>query len=1209
MDEKEQGCPFGSIQVADEKRETSTLFPEVPELKPKQPITNKCGKAGDLLNVWKLLPLIALVGAALYVLAGFFAVPFLVRTVLPERFEEHIGRPVTVGSVAFNPFTLQLTLSNAIIGARLSDPDDEIDPILSFSKLRMNIEAVSILKHGLVCRKFEIDNPFVHVEKDGDNLYNISDVFPPAPKPKEQEENYKTKGLSEIIGIPFSFHLKNVIVNNGHIRFDDRPANQSHNAEEINLVFPLLTNFSSAAGSIEALIQSVSLTPPRFSAKIDGSLVNLIAETEVIDQAVKTTFKISFKALDLVALSHYFPNRLDQPAIAGGKADLDLDLIFTLKNKGTDAGLEIKGGAQFSDVLLNTRKGRPLIKLAAGNVAGIFSPTNREYHCTEIVLEGPEIRIERSVDAGWILPWTFDLKKGPDSRSGSEEPLKVRIDSLRVSKGKLLFSDKFIPGGYSDTWSEISMSLNSFSPGNDKPAEFTINGKNQAKATFAGQGQVHAMPFKAEGFVVMEGVDIARLKPYFHPASELRVRGGQASRMEARFMFGKDQDPEKLNLILTDAALQFRDLTLAESDTKYLHLPDLTFSNAGFDMNRKILDLGLVRAEKGNLLFKWDKKGELNWKRYFVYKGQEKNGEKKKSWVVRAHSLDFSNGLVDIDSNSEIDPLNLRLKDVLFNAKDLSTESGSKGTISGSAGLDSASLRFSGNLTLSPFSATVGWSGNELPAASLSPLVSGWFAPGITDGVITAEGTVHIPDFSYSGNVGISNFSAQDRKGRQVVKWRQALCRNLNFRSNPPLVEISSILADGPVVKLFSQGDGPLSAGFFKGSRSKKDGNKSRNKLKIGSITVNNGDFVYSDTTLGSPYSLTLSDLSGSISGIINSHGNRAAYSLKGRVPSPKGAQSASSFSAKGETGLFDERLFAGLTVKIVNMDIRPLSPWFSHNLGYMVRGGVFDLTSIFRQENLEMSGSNQIRVTCLELGKRIDEKSQLEFAIGLLSGQDNIINLDLSVTGPAGPSFSYGHGLAGGLRGLLLKTRIFPFLLLPLSPNRQVPPDHLIIPYGRSELTQDNMAQLKEMARILEMRPLIELKIRGFAEPNGDGEFLLNELKKEAARRRIEEESRFFHEMSMDYKGEEIRFPRPEGVENERSMPASVAVSDDLLLILAKQRANAVRDFLVNDLDVAPDRIHVDKAGGLIRAESLGRPGNRVDFILMSSKKALKGY
>ncbi len=227
-------------------------------------------------------------------------------------------------------------------------------------------------------------------------------------------------------------------------------------------------------------------------------------------------------------------------------------------------------------------------------------------------------------------------------------------------------------------------------------------------------------------------------------------------------------------------------------------------------------------------------------------------------------------------------------------------------------------------------------------------------------------------------------------------------------------------------------------------------------------------------------------------------------------------------------------------------------------------------------------------------------------FAVGLLSDQDNIIDLDLSVTGPAGPFFSYGHGLAGGLRGLLLKTRIFPFLLLALSPDKQVPPDHLIIPYGKSELTRDNMARLKEMARILEMRPSIELKIRGFAEPKGDGESLLTELKKEAARRRIEEESRFFNEMSMDYMGEEIRFPRPGSVEKEKSMPAAVAVSDDLLISLAKQRANAVKDFFVNDLDVAPDRIHVDKSGGLIKAGNLGRPGNRVDFILMTPEKIL---
>ncbi|MCK5544733.1 MAG: hypothetical protein KAI35_05925, partial [Desulfobulbaceae bacterium] len=173
------------------------------------------------------------------------------------------------------------------------------------------------------------------------------------------------------------------------------------------------------------------------------------------------------------------------------------------------------------------------------------------------------------------------------------------------------------------------------------------------------------------------------------------------------------------------------------------------------------------------------------------------------------------------------------------------------------------------------------------------------------------------------------------------------------------------------------------------------------------------------------------------------------------------------------------------------------------------------------------------------------------------------------------------------------------PFTLLPLSKEGQVLPNHLIIPYGKSEPTLKNKNQLKEMARILEIRPSIKLKIRGFAESNGDRESLLTERGEEAARRRIEAETHFSAEISNDYGGEEIRFPHTGDIEYERSMPTPADVSDDLLIVLAKQRANAIRDFLVNGLNVAPDRIEVDKSGELIKAGNLGRPGNRVDFIL----------
>lgn len=67
------------------------------------------GRIGRSRRLRKLL--LALIG-----LLGFFAAPPLIKSQLQSRLGAQLGRPVTIGAVHFNPYTLRLDLDRLYIG-------------------------------------------------------------------------------------------------------------------------------------------------------------------------------------------------------------------------------------------------------------------------------------------------------------------------------------------------------------------------------------------------------------------------------------------------------------------------------------------------------------------------------------------------------------------------------------------------------------------------------------------------------------------------------------------------------------------------------------------------------------------------------------------------------------------------------------------------------------------------------------------------------------------------------------------------------------------------------------------------------------------------------------------------------------------------------------------------------------------------------------
>ena len=114
------------------------------------------------------------VAVALYAAAGFLLVPRLLSSGVRDYFESHYHRSVELGTVTFNPFTLELTVE------RFAVPDADGGPLVGFDRLYVNLQLVSLLRGGADFKAIALDGPRAHLVRRADGRINVLDLVPPA---------------------------------------------------------------------------------------------------------------------------------------------------------------------------------------------------------------------------------------------------------------------------------------------------------------------------------------------------------------------------------------------------------------------------------------------------------------------------------------------------------------------------------------------------------------------------------------------------------------------------------------------------------------------------------------------------------------------------------------------------------------------------------------------------------------------------------------------------------------------------------------------------------------------------------------------------------------------------------------------------------------------------------------------------------------------
>ncbi|MCX7634805.1 MAG: DUF748 domain-containing protein, partial [Syntrophales bacterium] len=194
-------------------------------------------------------PLIALaVALVLFTIVGFFVLPPLVKSVLTDKLAEALHRPVIIGSVSINPYTLRLTVRDFQIMERSGN-----EAFLTFQELSTGLDVSSLVKQTLIVRDLQLVNPYLHIVRQTENTYNFSDLLTglqAAEKPKPRDAK------------PFTFSVNNIRIVGGRIDFVDGPVQKNHAVTDLDLSIPFISNTA---------YQADLFTQPALSMKINGA--------------------------------------------------------------------------------------------------------------------------------------------------------------------------------------------------------------------------------------------------------------------------------------------------------------------------------------------------------------------------------------------------------------------------------------------------------------------------------------------------------------------------------------------------------------------------------------------------------------------------------------------------------------------------------------------------------------------------------------------------------------------------------------------------------------------------------------------------------------------------------------------------------------------------------------------------------------------------
>ncbi|TAN53961.1 MAG: DUF748 domain-containing protein [Methylococcaceae bacterium] len=382
--------------------------------------------------------------------------------------------------------------------------------------------------------------------------------------------------------------------------------------------------------------------------------------------------------------------------------------------------------------------------------------------------------------------------------------------------------------------------------------------------------------------------------------------------------------------------------------------------------------------------------------------------------------------------------------------------------------------------------------------------------------------------------------------------------------------------------------------------------------INIDVLRIRDGVADFADHTLQPDFSTTIYHLEGAIKNLSSIRRTHADLLLEGLV------DQYAPVRVQGQLNPFRAGAYSDIEMSFHNMDLTRLSPYSGKFAGYRIDKGKLSLDLHYHLEQRQLKAENQFTMDHLTLGERVVSKNAtalpIGLAIALLRDASGKIDIHLPISGNLDdPQFSLRDLYAQAFTGLITKLVTSPFTVLGnLLEGDAEEYGRVAFTPGEATLSPYQAEKLTKLAEALQQRSGLTLEIRGMADPERDRPALTEARLQAQLRHLWQDEQRAQGKQpsadgmalplaEADYRRLLLAQYTESGLgatkDQElahRALLDKFAVDDRELRVLAQQRAERIREFLIKNGGVAEPRVY------LLDVEVEARPGQELEVTLL---------
>ena len=1152
---------------------------------------------------------------------SIIALPLIISPIAEKQLTKALNREVKIGRISLNPIVLSVQIDSFSIKEIQSKEN-----FLTFDRLYINLQLISLIKRGLIIKDIVLDNPFVSVSRNSDSTYSFSDLIKPSAKKDSSQFNYS---------------LNNIKISGGEIRFADLPKNSHHDIKNLKLSLPFFSNLD--------YYTDVYFTPS-FSAVVNGTPFELKGKTKPFDKSMETEIAININKIDLAKYLEYIPQKLNFN-LNSAFFSADGHINFMLK-ENKKPFLEYSGNLTLDTINLTDTNDSLVLKVQSFNVdvksAEIVSSS---INLNSIMIKEPLLNISREKN-GKISILSLLPENKPATTTDKKEsvPPNFKLGLLSLENGKLAFTDKIFFKPFKQKVDSINFSLENLSL--DKGCQYTLDLVNRSVEKIGISGDLVFNPFAVNGKFSLRDLEPNAYTPYFPANLDVEVKNGIVD-FQTDYHYNKINNEEEISF--SNSTLNIRDLNIWQKSAheEIFRNKLLTLTGVNFDLNQNSLSLDSVKIDKGRINVKLLPDGKINLSSLIKdtadtsnQQSVEKTPEDPFSFMIKNFKL--SNYQVQFKDLTTFDKDSLSLNQINLTLKDLSNRKGSQGKIQFSAALlPLGHLGAYGTATLEPLCCNLKLDFKNISLKPAQAYLSDKLNITLTGGDLTLLGKLDFAQNTgsplkadFSGNVGIKDFSTINKENADnFLLWKDLKFQNLDFSLDPFKINIKEINVSElySLFNIYADGTTNLQAVLKKDSTIKVEQVKSDdttadeqkpvdddNNIHIESIILDNCNINFSDYRFKNVFSANMKNLNGKVTGLSSEQDVVADVAVDGKY------DATSPIIIAGKVNPLAKNLFVDIGLSFKDIDLTQMNPYSQKYLGYAIRKGKLSLDLKYFVKDKKLDSKNNVFINQLTLGESVESPDAthlpVRFALALIRDRNGDINLDVPITGSLDdPKFNVGKLLLHVLSNIVTKAVTSPFSALGSLFGGGEELSYLEFEPGSSNINSQSLGKLDKISKGLIEREDLTVEIQGFADLTKDREGFkkysferklktskLKDLLKKSDKNIIidsvyiqsEEYEKYLRKVynteSFDKPKNTFGLPKSLPITDmEKLVYDNIAVNDNDLKTLAATRALKVKEYLLNVKKINSAKVFLIEAKKISPESKTDIKDSRVEFVL----------